>query len=721
MTISHRAALLATVAGLAWIGTGKVAPAQEAAPAAVPSTATAPVSIPSVSVTASPIDTDQLGSFLPVTTLDQQQITAGPARNLGDVLFTEPGITASTFAPGASRPIIRGLEGVRVRLQENGFLSGDVSTLGEDHVVPLDPLSAERIEVVRGPASLRWGSQAIGGVVNVINNRIPTTLPDRAVQGRVSGGWNSGTRGWDGVGTTDVRVGNWVAHFDAFGRYDSDYRIPGGRRQENSGVRTDGKSAGLSYIFDQGFIGTSVSHFRSLYEIPGGEEAEARTAIRAEQLRWSSRGEYRPGSGPIQRISGWLGFTTYHHEEIGAEHDHDHDHDHGEEEIDPAGGRVVHGGFRNRSWDARLELQHVPISTGIGPLNGTFGFSFEQERLRTIGEFLEFLPPARTNRYAGYLFEELTLTPRVRLQAAGRAEFARITGSTASFPGDNLPIDPDAELENTGRWRSYTPFSVSLGALYDLPWAVQARVTGQYVQRAPSAAELFSRGAHDASGTFDIGDPGLRKERAATAELGLARTAGSFRFDTSAFYSHFDDFIFRSLTGNSCGEEFGSCAAGTGGEFLQTAYGQRDARFYGVEAKAERDLFQLWDGTVGVSGRYDFVRAQFEGGGGNLPRIPPHRLGGGVFWRDGSAQGSVDYLHAFDQNRVGENETPTKGYELLNARIGYTARLDDLRSANFSLVGTNLLDSDIRNVASFKKDEVLLPGRTVRLLMTVSF
>ena len=281
--------------------------------------------------------------------------------------------------------------------------------------------------------------------------------------------------------------------------------------------------------------------------------------------------------------------------------------------------------------------------------------------------------------------------------------------------------DADAELENSGRRRGYTPFSVSLGALYDLPWAVQARATGQYVQRAPSAAELFSRGAHDASGTFDVGDPNLRKESAATAELGFSRTAGAFRFDTSAFYSHFDDFIFRSLTGNSCGEEFSSCAPGRDGDFLQTAYGQRNARFYGVEAKVERDLFRLWDGQVGVSGRYDFVRAQFEGDGGNLPRIPPHRLGGGVFWRDGSAQGSVDYLHAFNQNRVGENETPTKGYDLLNARIGYTARLDDARSANFSLIGTNLLDSDIRNVASFKKEEVLLPGRTVRLLMTVSF
>ena len=711
MPMPYRSALLSTVAVLACFGVVQETSAQEAV--VLP-----PVSVPMVSVTASPITTDRLGTFVPVTTLERGEITTQPARSLGDILFNEPGVTSTTFAPGASRPIIRGFDNFRVRLQENGFASGDVSAYGEDHVVALDPLSADRIEVVRGPAALRWGSQAIGGVVNVINNRIPTTLPDRAAQGRISGGWNTGARGWDGVGSTDVRAGNWVAHFDLFGRYDSDYRIPGGGRQANSGVRTDGKSAGLSYVFDQGFIGTSVSHFRSLYGIPGGEEAATRTQLNSEQVRWSTRGEYRPGSGPIQRVSAWLGFTNYHHEEISDQEGSDLSLDGGSSQ---SSGRVVNGGFRNNTWDARLELQHRPINTGIGPLNGTFGVSVQREHLRTTGEFLGFIPPARTDQYAGYLFEELTLTPGLRLQASTRVEFAQVAGSTATFPAGNLPTDPDQELDNFGRRRNFVPISAGLGLLRDLPWAMQGRLTGQYVQRSPSAAELFSRGAHDASGTFDIGNPSLRMEKAATAELGLARLAGFTRFDTSAFFSHFDGFIYRALTGSSCGEEFSSCAPGLDQDFRQVAYGQRNARFYGLEAKSEQDLFNLWDGNVGVSGRYDFVRAQFENGAGNLPRIPPHRLGGGIFWRDGTVQGSVDYLHAFNQNRTGENETPTKGYELLNARLGYTARLDDIRTANFSFIGTNLLDSDIRNVASFKKDEVLLPGRTVRFLATLTF
>jgi len=689
-----------------WIFTGLLPSA------ALAQTEPGAIALPQMSVTASPVAGEAPGSFLPVTALDRPGLAASPARSLGDALRDEPGLAATTFAPGASRPIIRGLDNFRVRIQENGFGAGDVSAFGEDHAVPLDPMTAERIEVIRGPASLRWGSQAIGGVVNVINNRIPTSLPEQGAKGRVAGAWNSGSRGWDGTASADVRVGNVVMHGDLFGRHDGDYAIPGGRRQANTRVRTDGGAVGLSYFFDQGFIGTSVSRFNSLYGIPGRTDALLGTSIRMEQTRWASRGEYRPASGPIRSVNFWLGYTTYRHEELGA--------DLAEDGMVEPGSRHVHGGFRNNAWDGRLELQHMPVGTRLGELNGTFGASFEQENLRTTGEFFEFLPPARTTRTAAYLFEELKLSPVWRLQAAARMEFVNIAGSTAAFPAGNLPLDAEQELENAARRRSYTPASFSLGLLRDLPWEMQARATAQYVQRAPSAAELFSRGAHDASGTFDIGDPNLRKEAATTFELGLSRRVGGLRFDASAYYSRFDGFIYRALTGNSCGEEFSSCAPG-GGEFRQVAYGQRDATFYGFEGRAEQDVVQLGDGMAGISGRYDFVRAEFSNGAGNVPRIPPHRLGAGIWWRSPSWQASLDYLHAFDQTRTGENETRTDGYDLLNLRVGYTRPLGGTRAMNLSVIGSNLLDSEMRNSASFKKDEVLLPGRAVRLLATFTF
>jgi len=713
MTSPLRHCLLASAACLPALLASPHVRAQEAA-----------VRLSPVEVTATPIEGG--ASYVPVTTLSRDEIATLPAQSLGDALRDQPGLSATTFAPGASRPVIRGLDGFRVRMQENGIGVGDVSAYGEDHAVPIDPLTAERISVIRGPASLRWGSQAIGGVVAAENNRIPTELiPEGSVRGRFSGGWNSTTRGYDGTAAGEARVGNVVIHADLFARDSDDYRIPGGGRQDNSFVRSNGQALGLTYFFDQGFIGTSVSRFDSRYGIPGGESAELGSEIDMEQIRWASRGEFRPSSGPIRSINAWLGYTHYQHDEIGAEHEH-HDHDHEGEDHDhdeDAGGRHVHGGFRNHTWDARLEMQHVPVETGIGALNGTLGVSLERERLRTSGEAAEFLPPADTDRYAGYVFEELSLTSRLRLQAAFRIESVTVDGATALFPADNLPVDEDHELSDTPRRRRFAPISVSLGLVHDLPWGLSGRVTGQYVERAPSAAELFSRGSHHASGTFDIGNPDLGVESARTAEIGVAREEGPFRFDASLFYADFSDFIYRALTGNTCDEDFASCAPGEGGEFRQTVYGQRDARFYGAEITARYDVLPVGDGVIGVSGRYDLTRARFASGGGNVPRIPPHRLGAGLYWHSPSWQADVDWLHAFDQNRTGENETRTAGYDLVNARIAYTARFGGVTptAMTFSLIGSNLLDEKMRNAASFKKDEVLLPGRSVRLLASVTF
>ena len=679
---------------------------------ALPATAQQAVTLPETDVTASPLGAAG-GSFAPVTTVDGPTLNATGAASLGDALRDQPGISATTFAPGASRPVIRGLDNYRVRIQQDGLAAGDASAFGEDHGVPLDPLSASRVEVIRGPAALRWGGQAIGGVVNVISDRIATELPQRAVSGRALGQYDTGLNGWGGSLGATVAAGGFVLNGDMSGRYTNDYRIPGGRGQANSGVRSDSFGLGLSYIFDQGYIGTSVSQYRSLYGIPGGESAALGTSIDMEQFRWSSQGEYRPAGGFISAINFRLGYTRYSHNEIGLEeHDHEEGDDHG-----PLS-RVVHGGFRSQGWDGRLELRHVPVSTPLGELTGAFGLSYEREALRTTGEALEFLPPNSTDRYAAYLFEELALRPGTRVQAAARIEGVRVGGSTAAFPTGYLPAGE--ELANVARSRSFLPVSLSLGVLQDLPRDLQLRLTGQYSQRAPSAAELFSRGSHHASGTFDIGNPNLGMESALSVELGLARRVGAWRFDASTFFSHYNNFIYRGLTGNTCGHEFDSCVAAPGGEFQQTVYGQRDARFYGLELTGEVDLYRAGQGVAGISGRYDFVRAEFTGGG-NVPRIPPHRLGAGAYWRSPSWNAAVDYIHAFDQNRFGANDTATRGYDSLDARLGYSLPVADGRQITLSVIGRNLLDADMRNAVSFKRNEVLLPGRRVIFQVAASF
>ena len=231
-------------------------------------------------------------------------------------------------------------------------------------------------------------------------------------------------------------------------------------------------------------------------------------------------------------------------------------------------------------------------------------------------------------------------------------------------------------------------------------------------------AELFSKGVHEATGTFEIGDPNLVKEKARTVEIGLKRSEGAFRFDTSAYYTVFDGFIFKELTGERATTS-SRHAAGDGSELKQVLFKQRDATFYGVELAGEYDVARVWRGMWGISAQYDFVRAEFSDGE-NVPRIPPHRLGGGVYYRDMNWAAGVNLLHAFNQDEIGFGETPTAGYTLLGATVSYTVPATASRpEVTVGLKGDNLLNDDVRNAVSFKKDEVLEPGASVRLFGSV--
>jgi iron complex outermembrane receptor protein len=257
-----------------------------------------------------------------------------------------------------------------------------------------------------------------------------------------------------------------------------------------------------------------------------------------------------------------------------------------------------------------------------------------------------------------------------------------------------------------------------------LPGDLVASVTAQHVERAPRAPELLSRGVHEATGTFDIGNPNLVTEVANSVEAGIRRAKGPLRFEATAFYTRFEGFIYRNLTGQTCEEDFASCAPGNAGELLQAVYAQRDATFRGAEIQAQFDVAPIGAGVWGVDGRYDIVRATFTDGT-NVPRIPPQRLGGGVYYRDGQWFARVGLLHAYPQKDITADETETGGYDLLKAELSYTSKLrgdpDGLAEVKFGVVGDNLLDDDVRFAQSFKKDEVLQPGRTVKVFATVKF
>jgi len=646
------------------------------------------------------------GVFAPVTVVPRDEIARNQPLTLGDALDDKPGVSGTTFAPGgANRPIIRGLDGPRIRIQENGLGVHDVSSLGEDHAVPINPLVADQLEVIRGPATLRYGSAAIGGVVSAVNNRVPQFEPPNFYAADALVGYSSIDNGRTAAATVDAGRDGFAFHADGFATKTRSYDTPAGK-QANSATDSQGGAVGFSRVYDQGYVGLSYSRYEGFYHIPGEETAERNVRLDPIQDKLQLQGEHRFEGGPITAVRYWLNGADYRHDEIALGED---------DGIDG-----VQATFKNREGEGRIELQHAPIGASFGQFRGSLGVQGGVGKLKTSGEAGGLIAPTESRNVAAYLFEELDFGGGLRLQGAGRIERATVDGTATTFPG--LLPDGTEPTERDAK-KNFTPVSVSLGALQALPYGFEASLTGQYVERAPSNLELFSRGGHDAPELFEIGDPNLKMERATSIEAGLRRAEGPIRVDASAYYTRFHDFIYRRLTGIQCGGDFDSC--GVEDELDQVVYSQQNARFYGAELALQYDALTLSRSVIGVDGQYDFVRAKFTGGT-NVPRIPPHRLGGGVFWRsEDGFFARVGLLHAFAQNKTAALETRTPGYDNLKAEFSYTREFDRatarLSSITVGVVGDNLLDERIRNAASFKKDQILLAGAGVRAFVRAKF
>ena len=385
-----------------------------------------------------------------------------------------------------------------------------------------------------------------------------------------------------------------------------------------------------------------------------------------------------------------------------------------------AGQDTARATFNNHAQEAKAEVKFMPLVTPFGSLISSIGTQFDHQQIDTAGDAGSLLGSARTNRGAAYFYNEFWLNDTLRTLLAGRIETVRLDGTAGIFPSTLLPPpdNPDLLLQSLG----FMPKSISFSVVKDLPSWMVASATVQRIERAPTALELFAHGAHDSPGTFEIGNPGLKIETANTAELGLKRIDGAFRFDAKVYYTKYDNFIFRQATGILCGEDFATC--GTGTEFIQTVYAQRDAIFRGGEMAWQWDLLPVATGIFGVDGQYDFVRATFTDGS-NVPRMPPMRLGGGTYWRNDNWFVRMGLLHAFGQSDLGQNDTPTAGYNLLKMEISNKQYWRDspwgAAEITTGLVGDNLLDVDVRNSVQFHKDEILMPGRSIKFFMNAKF
>ncbi len=612
-------------------------------------------------VTASPDVRSRYEVAQPTSVLSEEELQQRLQPTLGETLSKEPGVSSTFFGPGASRPVIRGLGGDRIRVLESGVGGGDASSTSPDHAVSIDPMTAERIEVLRGPATLLYGSSAVGGVVNVIDNRIPDEMPGAKIEGsaELRGGTVSDERG--GAARLEGGLGRFAWHADYLKRATDDYEASG-FTVSNSATESESGAAGFSYIGDQGFVGVSVSGLDTLYGIPGGEED---VRIDLEQQRYDLRGSITRPLGIFRGMNVRLGVTDYEHREL---------------EGDEVGTR-----FLNDSWEGRFEL----LQNALGPLSGSIGFQALSRDFEAIGEEA-FVPPTQTGSWAVFAFEEVT-RGAWRFQLGGRYENQ----------------DVEAETEGVDH-RSLSGLSASLGVVYGIGDDYSLGLSLARSTKLPNAEELFSNGPHIATRAFEIGDPNLGEETSLGVDVTLRKSNGPLTGELTFFTNRFDDYIFEQGTGE---EEDG----------LQVfRYVQRDAEFYGAELSGVWELFHGEPDHLDLELGADFVRAELRDTGEPLPRIPPRRYRLGLHYRGERLNGLVEGIQAEDQDRVSQFETPTEGYTLLNASIGYRF-LTSVAVYDVLLRGTNLTDEEARTHVSFLKDFAPLPGRDVSLSLRVTF
>lgn len=631
-------------------------------------------------ITASPYAVDADSTPAIAAKVDREDILRSGGASIADSLASVPGISATGFAAGASRPIIRGMDSTRVRILEDGVSSSDVSDIGPDHGIPIDPLSARSIEVVRGAATLRYGSQAIGGVVNAINNRVPTTLQTKAFDGELTGSFDTVSNTGQGSALVDLKAGDFAIHADGFIREAENYDTPLGT-QENSFSHGYGGSLGASYFFggDKGsYIGGAIIQYDAKYGIPSDT-----TYIDMRQTKGIMRSSFELGSGLLNRLNVDATYADYTHTEN-----------------NPDGS--INTTFRNKEFDGRAEL----LFNKIGILDNTaLGIEVQNRKFQAIGEDSSYLFPATLQSEAAFLFTELPLASTLKLQASGRVEHAHIEGTPAS--------DLFAKV-------NFTPVSGAIGALYSPNDIVKFGLTFSSTGRAPAITELFARGGHDGPQTFETGDPNLKIERANSLEGSIRVKTGRFKFEGSLYSTWFSNYIYGDLTGRVCDDESDPviCSFGGDGDLRELFYRQQGAHFRGLEGQASYQLVKTSSGGLELKAQGDYTRATLDDGS-NVPRIPPYRFGGGLSWTGTRLDAGFLFLHSARQDKFGAFDSATPGFNSLNAQFA----LRPFRSQpgiEFAVVGQNLTNDVQRDAAALNKDLVVMPGRNVRFVVRLA-
>ncbi len=651
-----------------------------------------------------------------------EALTRSLRPTIGETLAQLPGVSATSFGPNSSRPVLRGQQGERIRVLTDGIGSIDVSNTSVDHAVAINPLLADRIEVLRGPSALLFGSSALGGVVNVIDSRIPRSVPENGFRLSGIGTYGGAADERTGQLAGDVALGRLVLHADGSYTATSDLRIGGfaltpARRAEanatsllpfnpadpdridfaanaaisdrlpNTASETWTAGFGASYIGDTGMIGVSYSHYDSLYGVPvryatqlGEGQEEPRLDI--VQNRVDLRAEVETGGEILDRIKFRAGRATYRHFEL-----------------EPDGEIATR--FFNTGFEGRLEV----IQAKRGVWSGASGVQYFNRRFNVDGEEA-FLPRSETNQTGLFTLQQLDFG-RFKAEAGARYEFTNLTART-----------PRDDLRFFGGERDFGAFSGSVGGSYGLTDELRAGLNFSYTERAPSAEELFANGGHPATQAYELGNPNFRLERSVGIEATLHAHGSGYSFDLAAYYNDFSNFISENQVDQSICE---AAAAPSGRDVDLPCFQflQGGARYYGVEAKGSLTLGQIAEFKINADLLGDYVLADLANLG-PAPRIPPARLLGGLEAQSDRINGRVEVEHVFVQNRLAGFETRTANYTMVNASIAFKLfGADSDTTLLFS--ANNLFDVDARRHASFLKDFAPLAGRDVRVTARFGF
>jgi iron complex outermembrane receptor protein len=715
MTKQHRALALAGTAALALVSTVLLAaPALAQSDPSPASDAAGEHDHPDDIIVTAVIPRSHVDLLAGTSVLSGDSLARDLRPNLGETLARQPGVTASSFGPNASRPILRGFSGDRIRLLTDGIGSFDVSATSADHAVAINPLLADRIEVLHGPAALLYGSSAVGGVVNVIDSRIPTRKPKDGIAGDVDATYGSASDERTVAGKLDYAIGGsgFVAHVDGSYSKTGDLRTGGyilspdlraqaaassdpdiaalaslSGKLPNSASESWSYGGSLAWLAPSGgSIGVSVSKLHNFYGVPErfsldpAIEAEA-PRIRMDQTRADLRAKIPVEGAFLDEINLRGGWADYRHDEL---------------EADGSVGTT----FLAKGMETRLEL----VQTRRGGWDGASGAQIVFRKGQILGDE-KFQPNNESNSFGLFTLQSVDLGD-MRIEAGARYEHADISAMA------------DSLLGNPAYDKKYDTFSASIGANHNIApdWSIGLNVSRS--ERAPTVDELFSRGNHAGTQAFELGDPNFGTERGWGAEALLHGRGRDYHISISAFYNRFSSFIYDHVVPDA------ACLAANGGaplDFPCFQFSQAPARYYGAEIEGELTLGKIGKTELKADALADYTNATIIGAngvGGPVPRIPPLRILGGLSADAGRLNGRLEIEHDFAQDRVSALETPTAAFTLVNASVGWRP-LPDNQKVRLLLSANNIFDVVARRHASILKDYAPLAGRDVRVTLSV--